>query len=152
MDIVTQRVSSRFVRELAAEVGFQLAGVTRAGAAPDFERFRDWARRGLAGEMRYLTDHRAEVRADLGNLLPGVRSVISVGMMYGRSAGDGIAGYAAGEDYHAVMRRGLETLASRLSEFGEFTWRACVDTAPLLERSVAREAGLGWIGKNTCLD
>ena len=100
--------------------------------------------------MRYLTDHRAEVRADLENLLPGVRSVIAVGMMYGRS-GDGIAGYAHGEDYHVVMRRGLEALAARLSEFGEFEWRVCVDTAPLLERAVAREAGLGWIGKNTCL-
>ena len=150
MPIVTQRVSSRFVRELAAEVGFQLAGVTGAAAAPDFARFRDWARRGLAGEMRYLTDYRAEVRASLGNLLPGVKSVISVGMMYGRSGG-GIAGYAQGEDYHAVMRRRLETLAGRLSEFAEFEWRVCVDTAPLLERSVAREAGLGWIGKNTCL-
>jgi epoxyqueuosine reductase len=148
--IVTQRVSSHFVRELAAEVGFQLAGVSGAGAAPDFERFRDWAQRGLAGEMRYLTDHRADVRADVENLLPGVKSVISVGMLYGRSGG-GIAGYAHGEDYHTVMRRGLESLAARLSEFAEFEWRACVDTAPLLERSVAREAGLGWIGKNTCL-
>jgi epoxyqueuosine reductase len=100
--------------------------------------------------MRYLTDHRAEVRADLENLLPGVKSVISVGMLYGRSGG-GIAGYAHGEDYHAVIRRGLEALAARLSEFARFEWRACVDTAPLLERSVAREAGLGWIGKNTCL-
>jgi epoxyqueuosine reductase len=100
--------------------------------------------------MRYLTDRRAEVRADLQNLLPGVRSVISVGSIYRRSGG-GIASYAHGEDYHAVMRRGLETLAGRLSEFAEFEWRACVDTAPVLERSVAREAGLGWIGKNTCL-
>ena len=151
MAIVTQRVSSRFVRELAAEVGFQLAGVTRAGAVPDFERFRDWARRGLAGEMGYLTDYRADVRRNLDSLLPGVKSVISVGMMYQRSNGDGIAGYANGEDYHVVMRRGLEALAARLSEFAEFDWRVCVDTAPLLERSVAREAGLGWIGKNTCL-
>ena len=148
--MVPQRVSSRFVRELAAKVGFQLAGVTGAGAAPDFERFRNWVGRGLAGEMRYLTDHRAEVRAEAQNLLPGVKSVISVGMMYGRSGGR-IAGYAQGEDYHTVMRRGLEALATRLSEFGEFEWRVCVDTAPLLERSVAREAGLGWIGKNTCL-
>ena len=100
--------------------------------------------------MRYLTDHRADVRAELANLLAGVKSVISVGMMYGRSRG-GIAGYAQGEDYHAVMRRGLEALAGRLSEFARFEWRACVDTAPVLERSVAREAGLGWIGKNTCL-
>jgi epoxyqueuosine reductase len=109
--------------------------------------------RGLAGEMRYLTDHRADVRADLNRLLPGVQSVISVGMLYGEKqpAWPGIARYAQGEDYHAVIRRGLEALANRLSPYAPFDWRACVDTAPLLERSVAREAGLGWIGKNTCL-
>ena len=151
MAILTQSVSSHLVRELAAKVGFRLAGVWNPGATPDFERFRDWAGRGLAGEMRYLTDHRADVRADLNLLLPGVKSVISVGMLYQPSNGDGIAGYARGEDYHVVMRRGLEDLAARLCESARFEWRACVDTAPLLERSVAREAGLGWIGRNTCL-
>jgi epoxyqueuosine reductase len=103
--------------------------------------------------MRYLTDCRAVVRADLNQLLPGVKSVISVGLLYGEAepADPGIARYAIGEDYHAVIRRGLETLARRLLAYASFEWRACVDTAPLLERSVAREAGLGWIGKNTCL-
>jgi epoxyqueuosine reductase len=153
--IVTQPVSSRLVRQLAAEVGFQLAGVARAKgseAAPDFDRFRSWTERGLAGEMRYLTDHRADLRSDPQNLLPGVHSVVCVGMHYG---GDlppaGIARYAHGEDYHTVIRRRLEDLAARLREYAEFEWRACVDTAPLLERSFARQAGLGWIGKNTCL-
>ncbi len=149
---VTQRVSSRLVRELAAEVGFQLAGVARAAEVPDFGRFRDWAQRGLAGEMRYLTDHRADVRSDARNLLPGVRSVVCVGMHYGDDLPTaGIARYAHGEDYHAVIRRRLEELAARLREFADFEWRACVDTAPLLERSFAQQAGLGWIGKNTCL-
>jgi epoxyqueuosine reductase len=129
--------------------------VTEAGPVPDFDRFRSWAERGLAGEMRYLTDHRAKVRSDLNHLLSGVRSVISVGMMYAEAGDDtgpaGIARYARGEDYHAVVRRRLEALATRLAEHARFEWRACVDTAPLLERSVARQAGLGWIGKNTCL-
>ena len=122
-----------------------------AAAVPDFDRFRSWVERGLAGEMRYLTDHRADVRGNLALLLPGVKTVISVGMLYRPAAKSGIAGYAWGEDYHAVMRRGLEALADKLLEYGPFEWRACVDTAPLLERSVARDAGLGWIGKNTCL-
>lgn len=151
MDSVTQHVSGNLVRQLAAEVGFQLAGVASAAFAPDFSRFRDWADRGLAGEMRYLTDHRADVRSNLDHLLPGVKSVISVGMLYEPADGSGIAGYAAGEDYHIVIRRRLEALAAGLTEYGHFDWRACVDTAPLLERSVARQAGLGWIGKNTCL-
>jgi epoxyqueuosine reductase len=112
--------------------------------------------------MRYLTDHRAEVRRDPGKLLASVRSVISVGKYYGGpepgtgdvdGAGRGwISRYAWGEDYHGVMRRGLEALAARLVGLaGPFDWRACVDTAPLLERSYARKAGLGWIGKNSCL-
>jgi epoxyqueuosine reductase len=115
--------------------------------------------------MRYLTDHRADVRSDLNHLLPGVKSIVSVGMLYGGAEsyftedfteigdpGQGrIAGYAWGEDYHVVIRRRLEALSARLSRYGEFDWRACVDTAPLLERSVARRAGLGWIVKNTCL-
>jgi epoxyqueuosine reductase len=129
-----------------------LAGVARAEAALDFNRFRDWADRGLAGEMRYLTDRRADVRSDPQNLLPGVRSVVCVGMHYGDDLPTpGIARYANGEDYHTVVRRRLEELAARLGQFAEFQWRACVDTAPLLERSFARQAGLGWIGKNTCL-
>ena len=151
MGIVTQRVTSHLIRELAAEVGFQLAGVATAVAVPDFDRFQGWVERGLAGEMRYLSDSRSTLRGDVENLLPGVRSVISVGRLYPASAGGGIAGYAAGEDYHLVIRRDLETLASALSGYADFAWRACVDTAPLLERSIAREAGLGWIGKNTCL-
>ena len=153
MAIVTQHVSSHLVRELAAEVGFRLAGVANVAAVPDFGRFRSWVDRGLAGDMRYLTDHRADVRSDLNHLLPGVKSIISVGMLYGNSepALGGIARYTAGEDYHLVIRRRLEAMAARLSEYAQFEWRACVDTAPLLERSIARQAGLGWIGKNTCL-
>ena len=156
MAIVTQSVSSHLVRQLATEVGFQLSGVARADSVPHFDRFRAWVERGLAGEMRYLTDHRADIRSDLDHLLPGVRSVISVGMMYpgqtiSSPATGHIAAYADGEDYHLVIRRKLETLAARLSEYADFQWRACVDTAPILERSIARQAGLGWLGKNTCL-
>jgi epoxyqueuosine reductase len=75
MDVLT-------IREVAKDCGFQLAGVFSAGPVPDFDRFTDWKERGLAGEMRYLTDHRADLRADLANLLPGVRSAICVGMVY----------------------------------------------------------------------
>ena len=158
---VTQELNGNLVRQLAAECGFGLAGVASPFPAPDFSRYHNWMQRGLAGEMRYLTDHRAEVRSDPEKLLSGVRSIICVGKAYNgpqpysTDFNDAecawISRYAWGEDYHPVLRRGLEQLAARLSEHADFRWRACVDTAPLLERSYAHQAGLGWIGKNTCL-
>ena len=113
----------------------------------------------MAGAMGYLTDRRADVRRDPKLLLPSARSIICVGKLYNgpqprstealESERGWISRYAWGDDYHDVMRRGLEQLAAKLG--GDHEYKICVDTAPLLERSYAREAGLGWIGKNTCL-
>ncbi len=111
----------------------------------------------MAGEMRYLTDRRGDLRRDVRNLLPSAKSVICVGKLYNQRSAPAepgqatISRYAWGRDYHDVMREALETLAARLSEHAPFEWKACVDTAPVLERTYARLAGLGWIGKNTCL-
>jgi len=147
------------VRRLAAECGFELAGVTRAEPVIDHARYADWVKRGLAGRMGYLTDHRADLRSDPRNLLPSARSVICVGKVYNTPQPCStdfndeerawISRYAWGDDYHPLMRRALEMLAGRLGPDHE--WRACVDTAPLLERSLAAASGLGWIGRNTCL-
>jgi len=152
-------VDAGAVRRLAAECGFELTGVVRADAVADHARFVDWAARGLAGSMRWLTDHRAALRSDPRNLLPSARSLICVGKVYNTPrpystelTNDELAWisrYAWGEDYHPILRRGLEELAARLGPDHE--WRVCVDTAPLLERSLARAAGLGWIGRNTSL-
>jgi len=142
------------VRRLASECGFELAGVASAEPPEDFERYRTWIEKGCAGEMRYLTDRRAVVREDPRNLLPTARSIICVGKLYNTEGpSDGIISrYAWGEDYHRVMREGLARLVELLDrEAGPFEYKICVDTAPLLERSYARQAGLGWIGKNTCL-
>lgn len=161
LPLFAKRLTSSVIRQLAAEVGFQLAGVAPAGTLADFTRYRDWVDAGLAGEMRYLTDHRADLRSDPGNLLDGLRSVISVGMLYNgpepRSTSFSepekawISRYAWGDDYHLVLRERLQLLAAKMMKHEDFRWRACVDTAPLLERSLARQAGLGWVGKNTCL-
>ena len=142
------------VRRLARECGFELAGVAAAEPAEDFARYQEWVEKGFAGEMRYLTDRRAEVRGDPRNLLEGARSIICVGKLYNTPGPSDplISRYAWGGDYHRVMRNGLERLVDLLrGEAGSFTYKICVDTAPLLERSYARDAGLGWIGKNTCL-
>jgi epoxyqueuosine reductase len=154
-------LNSRIVHHLAAEVGFELVGIAAARPVPDFDRFRGWVDRGLAGEMRYLTDHRADVRDDAEKLLPGVRSVICVGLIYNGPEPLStefsdlecawISRYAWGEDYHKVLREKIAEFARKLLEIEKFSWRICVATAHLLERSLARQAGLGWIGKNTCL-
>jgi epoxyqueuosine reductase len=105
--------------------------------------------------MGYLADHRAALRSDPRLLLPSAKSVLCVGKLYktkGRPD-PAVSSYAWGSgDYHDAVRAGLEALIAQLRAFwGPFEHRICVDTAPLLERGYARQAGLGWIGKNTCL-
>lgn len=152
-------MSPREIRDWAAKCGFELAGVAPAISHPDAERYAEWVAQGFAGRMAYLTDHRAWIRSDPRRLLPTARSIVCVGKLYNgpepystqfdsRERG-WISRYAWGDDYHDMIRRGLERLGAMLGPDHE--WRVCVDTAPLLERSYAREAGLGWIGKNTCL-
>ena len=144
----------------ARDCGFELAGVARAvPLEEDGRRYLDWVERGMAGAMGYLTDRRAVVRTDPRLVLASARSIICVGKLYNTLAARStewedrergwVSRYAWGDDYHDVMRAALERLARKLGDAHE--WKICVDTAPLLERSYAREAGLGWIGKNTCL-
>lgn len=154
-------LSTPRVIQLAQECGFELAGVVRIGECPDFAFYSSWVGRGLASEMTYLTDHRMALRQDPTHLLPSARSIICVAKLYNgpqpystqRTPSElgWISRYAWGRDYHKLLRQGLKRLAARLAEFADFQYRICVDTAPLLERSWARLAGLGWIGKNTCL-
>ncbi len=148
------------VKGLARACGFELAGIARAESLPDDNfRYLDWVGRGMAGAMGYLTDRRATIRTDPKLLLASARTIICVGKLYNgpqpRSTdlADPEAGwisrYAWGDDYHDVVRKGLEGLVAQLPAGHDY--KICVDTAPLLERSYARQAGLGWIGKNTCL-
>ncbi len=148
---------------MAHACGFELAGVAEALPSEDFARFAEWRAAGYAGEMRYLTDQRGDLRADPRDLLPSARSILCVGKLYQTAhplsveqkddTRGWISRYAWGQDYHDVMRRALERLVAMIGAgHGEpFEAKICVDTAPLLERSYARAAGLGWIGKNTCL-
>jgi len=147
-------MTSASVKRIARECGFELAGIAGSNPAADFGRYQQWLEHGFAGEMRYLTDHRADIRRDPRQLLPSARSVICVGKLYNttpESDGSPISRYAWGKDYHDVVRSGLEKMVERLVESETCDCKICVDTAPLLERSYARLAGLGWIGKNTCL-
>jgi epoxyqueuosine reductase len=157
-------LSSVRVKELARTAGFEICGITAAlPLSEDFQRFQHWRQAGYAGEMSYLTDQRGDLRADPRNLLPSARSIVCVGKLYNTrepystafqdKERGWIARYAWGRDYHDVLREALEKLVNLIrQEHGQpFDWKICVDTAPLLERSYAQAAGLGWIGRNTCL-
>lgn len=154
-------ISEAQIKTLAAQCGFELAGIASADPPVDQARFDQWRQAGMAGEMFYLTDHRGDMRGDPQSLLPGVQSIVCVGKLYNTPIHTAtvdplhgtISRYAHGDDYHQVLRAGLKALQAKIAEVhGEqFESRICVDTAPLLERSLARGAGLGWIGRNTCL-
>jgi epoxyqueuosine reductase len=151
------------VRELAREAGFQRCGISGIDLAEDEAHLADWLARGLHGTMGWMARH-GSMRARPSELLPGTLRVISVGLDYGRrddveawdTLADGsrayVARYALGRDYHKLMRARLQKLADRIAaEIGPFGHRVFVDSAPVLERALARNAGLGWIGKHTCL-
>jgi epoxyqueuosine reductase len=155
-------VASDEVKRRAAALGFDLCGIAPAATHPELGFFDDWLERGLAGEMQYL--HRtAARRADVRQVLPSARSVVVLGTIYNvdrpystDTSDPGVAAisrYAWGDDYHVVIQRRLEALLAWMREAaGEaLDARAYVDTGPVQERVYARHAGLGWIGKNTCL-
>ncbi len=143
----------QLIKAQAYGLGFDLAGIAALGpmeTAPAFER---WLASGYAGDMAYLA-RGAEKRADTRYPVPAAKSAIVVGLDYGgREPSGPVARYARGDDYHDVM-------LSRLRELHRYVdavvgrpvaGKAYVDTGPILERDLARRAGLGWFGKNTML-
>lgn len=158
-------LSSR-VKALALTLGFDRAGVCEAKPSVLTSAFGDWLDRGYAGSMDYLARGR-EKREDPRRIFDGARSIIAVALDYdtdpdkdpdfAASTSEGararIARYAGGDDYHEVMRERLTNLASGLEVLAQqpVESRVYVDTGPVLERVAATQAGLGWIGKNTCL-
>jgi len=150
------------IKALAREAGFQRCGIAGVDLADDEAHLRAWLADGLYGSMDWMARH-GDKRSRPRELVPGTVRVVSVGLDYGqdddeawRTLGDGtrayVARYALGRDYHKLMRNRLQALADRIAgEIGPFGFRVFVDSAPVLERALARDAGLGWIGKHTCL-
>jgi len=165
------------IKRPALELGFDLVGIAPPSALKDLEFLPRWIKKGYGGEMRYLTDPRRE---DPRRVLPSVKSIICVGLVYNaprpystdiadpnerekllssRCAPTGdmpsrawISRYAWGKDYHDVMRSKLEQLGRAIEKLTpDVETRVYVDTGPLLERAFARLSGIGWMGKNTCL-
>jgi len=150
------------LKRRAAALGFDVCGIAAIAEYPELGFLSEWLARGYAGEMHYL--HRsADRRADIRAVLPSARSVISLGTIYnvGRPYSTenadprqaSIARYAWGDDYHTVIQQRMDALVAWLREQAgpALETRAYVDTGPVQERVFAQHAGLGWIGKNTCL-
>jgi epoxyqueuosine reductase len=146
------------LKDEARRLGFDLVGVAPAVEPTGYGHYLEWIEKGREAGMGYLRRH-AEAKRHPRHVLEGVRSIVVAGMIYGQPdptpAGPSqgkIARYARGGDYHEILWRKLEALLEWLQvERPGVVGRAACDTAPLLERDFARLAGLGWIGKNTCL-
>lgn len=143
----------QLIKGQAYGLGFDLAGITTLRAASTASAFDDWLARGFAGEMHYMP-RTAEKRRDARLPVPEARSAIVVAMSYGGAEPSGpVARYARGDDYHDILIERLQSLHRWIdAQVGRpVAGKAYVDTGPLLERDLARRAGLGWFGKNTNL-
>ncbi len=155
-------VSSSAIKAKARELGFDLCGIAPAADHPELRFFPVWLDRGYAGEMAYLR-RSAERRADVRRILPSAQSVIvtatlyNVDRPYSTECADPsralVARYAWGDDYHDVLERRLDALLAwmRDASADAFEAKRYVDTGPVQERVYAQHAGIGWIGKNTCV-
>jgi len=147
----------------ATALGFAAIGVASIEIPEDERHLLRWLNEGFHGEMDYMERH-GVMRSRPQQLAPGTVRVVSARMDYwpaeARDAEETLADptvgyvsrYALGRDYHRILRRALATLAGQLQKrIGPFGYRVCVDSAPVLEKALARNAGLGWIGKHTNL-
>ena len=155
-------LSSR-IKLWGRELGFQQVGIAGVELPEDERRLLAWLAAGRHGGMEYMQRHGTR-RSRPAELVPGTLRVISVRMDYWPGDAEAaktllqeperayLARYALGRDYHKVLRRRLQDLADRIQdEIGPFGYRAFTDSAPVLEKPLARDAGLGWIGKHTNL-
>ena len=162
-------ITSDAIKRKATELGFDLCGIAPVESFPELSFLRTWIERGYAGEMAWMP-RTANRRADVRAVVPGARSVIVTGTLYNTvgsdpiddgtqvSGDDGtqvakISRYAWGDDYHDVLKKRLDALLAWMRTESSEPFAACayVDTGPVQERVYAQYAGLGWIGKNTCL-
>jgi len=145
------------------EFGFQKVGIAGVDLAQDERLLDAWLAAGRHGEMRYMARHGA-MRARPAQLVPGTLRVVSARMDYlppdatkpeavlADPALAYVSRYALGRDYHRILRPRLAKLAARIAAVaGSAGYRAFTDSAPVLEKALARDAGLGWIGKHTNL-
>jgi epoxyqueuosine reductase len=150
------------IRDWGRQLGFQQLGISDIDLRLAERRFEQWLADGFHGEMGFMAKH-GRKRSRPAELVPGTLRIISVRMDYLPSGGDPwqvlnrpnlgyVSRYALGRDYHKLMRKRLQKLASQIQRSaGPFGYRVFVDSAPVLEKTIAEKAGLGWIGKHSNL-
>ena len=150
------------IKDWGRELGFRKVGIAAVDLPDDERRLLDWLAAGRHGEMSYMQRHGVK-RARPAELVPGTARVIAARMDYWPRGSDPdavladpalgyVSRYALGRDYHKVVRNRLAQLADRVARVaGTDGYRAFTDSAPILEKALARDAGLGWIGKHTNL-
>jgi epoxyqueuosine reductase len=146
------------LKQRARGLGFVLVGIAPAVPSAYRDYLWRWLDEGRHGSMQYLAN-RFEERTDPARFFPGARSVVCVALNYfvplegsvGAEGSGRVARYALGEDYHEVIKGRLHRLADWFRAAGGGETRCAVDTAPLMEKELAALAGVGWVGKNTCL-
>lgn len=155
-----QRLHLR-IENFAKEIGFDLVGFSPAHLDPKYlDAYKKWLRKGFHADMTYMK--KSATRADLTKILPGAKSVIVLGLNYYYEQSPlkkecaRIARYAYGRDYHKILGKMLKKLEKYIQSLTvphalAQTTRSYTDTGPILERAFAEQAGLGWIGKNSCL-
>ncbi len=159
----------QLIKDKARQLGFFLAGVTLPDPPPHYSTFEHWLAQGHHGNMAYLATEKARARrADPREILPDCKSIVVLATPYSppstalsgtsrqtseADAGMRIASYARAEDYHNILPARMEALVRFIAEQVErpIKNRWYTDTGPILERDLAQRAGIGWIGKNTCL-
>jgi epoxyqueuosine reductase len=141
------------IKDEARRLGFPLAGVTLPGTPLNYPIFEHWLEQGNHGTMSYLGGEGAERRKDPRLLLEECQSILVLGMPYAPPSKGRVASYAWGRDYHLELPERMKSLVDFIEkEAGHpIPNRWYTDTGPLLERELGQQAGLGWIGKNSCL-
>lgn len=153
-------ISSQTIKNIATEIGFDLCGITQCRHLAQNEvLFRDWLAHGYQSSLDYM-ERNTEKRFDPRLLVENSRTAVICAVAYKNPVGDGypethrakIASYACMRDYHLTLRRMVEQLLTALRQvYPNLTGRAFTDTAPLAEKQLAVEAGLGWIGRQSLL-
>ncbi len=145
------------IRTWALDLGFDEIGITDVDLSASSREYRQWLSQRFHGEMHYM-ERNVEKRIAPAELVPGTVRIVSARMNYAppspphhlqEPALAYISRYATGRDYHKVLRRKLAKIAKKMTDVAGGSYRAFVDSAPVLEKPIAEKAGLGWIGKHT---